>query len=155
MKYWEYRSDIHGVESAMTRQEISFGLWLRKRRKALDITQHELAQKVGCSDSLIFKIESDERRPSRQIAELLSEHLEISTEQRELFMKVARQEKGTHNLDVVPILYTPQPFDQTQDKPAPVSDQPRANLPLLLTSLIGRGHELRAVIRQLQDPACR
>jgi len=147
MKYWEYRSDIHWVESDMTRQEISFGLWLRKRRKALDITQHELAQKVGCSDSLIFKIESDERRPSRQIAELLSEHLEISTEQRELFMKVARQEKGIHNLDVVPILSTPQP--------APISKQTRADLPRPLTSLIGREHELRAVLQQLQDPACR
>ena len=135
--------------------ENSFGNWIRRRRKILDLTQHELAQKVGCSDSLIFKIESDERRPSRQIAELLSEHLEISTEQRALFVKVARQEKGVHNLDVVPILSMPQPFDQTQDKPAPVSDQTRANLPLPLTSLIGRAHELRAVIQQLQDPACR
>ncbi|HVF24726.1 MAG TPA: helix-turn-helix domain-containing protein [Anaerolineales bacterium] len=127
--------------------ENSFGNWIRRRRRALDLTQHELAQRVGCSDSLIFKIESDERRPSRQIAELLAEHLEISTEQVTLFMKVARQEKGTHNLDAVPILSTPQS--------APVSDHTRADLPLPLTSLIGREHELRAVTQQLQDPACR
>ncbi|MCI0552523.1 MAG: helix-turn-helix domain-containing protein [Anaerolineae bacterium] len=43
----------------------SFGNWVKRRRKALDLTQHELAAKVGCSASLIFKIESDERRPSR------------------------------------------------------------------------------------------
>lgn len=55
----------------MRNQEISFGLWMRRRRKALDITQHELAQKVGCSASLIFKIESDERRPSRLVAQSL------------------------------------------------------------------------------------
>ena len=40
------------------------------------LTQQELAQRLGCSVSLIFKIESDERRPSRQIAELLVRHLE-------------------------------------------------------------------------------
>jgi transcriptional regulator with XRE-family HTH domain len=46
----------------------SFGTWIRRRRKALDLTQ-QLAERIGCSLSLIFKIESDERRPSRQIAE--------------------------------------------------------------------------------------
>ena len=61
----------------------SFGTWIKRRRKALDLTQHELAQRVGCSVSLIFKIESDERRPSRQIAELLATHLEIPDDQRE------------------------------------------------------------------------
>ena len=67
----------------------SFGNWIRRRRKALDLTQQELARRVGCSSSLIFKIESDGRRPSRQIAELLAEHLEIPPEQRDSFLKVA------------------------------------------------------------------
>jgi hypothetical protein len=53
----------------------------------------ELAQRVGCPPSLTFKIESDERRPSRQIANLLTRHLDIPTDQRALFLKVARQEK--------------------------------------------------------------
>ncbi len=53
--------------------EVSFGLWLKRRRKALDLTQDSLAQRVGCSLATIQKIESDERRPSRQIAELLQE----------------------------------------------------------------------------------
>ena len=50
--------------------DVSFGAWIQQRRKALDLTQDELARRVGCSPSAIRKIESDERRPSRQVAEL-------------------------------------------------------------------------------------
>ena len=64
----------------------SFGTWIKRRRKALDITQQELAQKVGCSVSAVFKIEADERRPSRQIAELLAKHLEIPPDQITVFL---------------------------------------------------------------------
>ncbi|HMD81877.1 MAG TPA: NB-ARC domain-containing protein, partial [Anaerolineales bacterium] len=127
--------------------EYSFGNWVRRRRKALDLTQQELAQRVGCSISLIFKIESDERRPSRQIAQLFARYLEIPPDQQDLFLKVARQEKSVEELEpVTPLSGTapaPTPF------PIPV------NLPLPLTSIIGREHELRAIIQQLQDPACR
>ncbi len=49
----------------------SFGYWLRRRRKALDLTQADLAQQVSCSVDLIQKIEADARRPSRQLAEQL------------------------------------------------------------------------------------
>jgi len=48
--------------------DYSFGNWVNRRRKALDLTQQELAQRVGCSLAIIVKIESDERRPSRQDA---------------------------------------------------------------------------------------
>lgn len=120
---------------------------MRKRRKALDFTQHELAQKVGCSASLIFKIESDERRPSRQITELLAKHLEIPVEQHDLFLRVARQEKMVDQLESIPPLSEP--------KPAPGSQALKTNLPLPLTSFIGREHELRAITLQLQSPSCR
>ena len=36
--------------------DYSFGNWIKRRRKALDLTQQELADRVGCSLSLIFKI---------------------------------------------------------------------------------------------------
>lgn len=127
--------------------DYSFGTWIRRRRKALDITQQALAQRVGCSVSLIFKIESDERRPSRQIAELLAEHLEIPPDQRSLFLKVARQEKTVDHLEPVPPLSTPQP--------SPVSSRVKTHLPFPLTSLIGREHELHMVIEQVKNPACR
>jgi len=48
---------------------IYFGYWLRRQRKALDLTQQVLAERGGCSLAAIKKIESDERRPSRQITE--------------------------------------------------------------------------------------
>ena len=43
----------------------SFGYWLRRRRKALDLTQDELAHRVGCAVGTIKKLEGDERRPSK------------------------------------------------------------------------------------------
>ena len=70
--------------------EVSFGAWIRLRRKSLDLTQSDLADRVGCSLSTIRKIESDERRPSRQIAALLAENLGVSQEALPTFLKVAR-----------------------------------------------------------------
>lgn len=46
----------------------SFGAWLRRRRRALDLTQVELAHAAGCVAGMIKSIEADTRRPSRQLA---------------------------------------------------------------------------------------
>jgi len=70
----------------------SFGYWVRRRRKALDLTQAELARRVGCAEVTIQKIEADERRPSSQIAELLSEHLGIPLAERATFLQRGRGE---------------------------------------------------------------
>ena len=138
--------------------EHSFGNWVKRRRKALDLTQQELAQSVGCSISLIFKIESDERRPSRQVAELLANHLQIAPEQRSLFLKVARQEKAIEHLDSI-AHHVAQGFSldaaAPQSNPAPVNAPVKSELPTPPTSLIGREHEVSMVLRQLQNPACR
>jgi predicted ATPase/transcriptional regulator with XRE-family HTH domain len=131
----------------MINTEISFGTWVKRRRKALDLTRDELASQLGCSTSLIFKIESDERRPSRQMAELLARHLEIPQDQHSLFLKIARQEKGMGNLDVIPAL--PALADGEAAK------RLQANLPIPPTPLIGREHETGMIVRQLMDPACR
>ena len=45
----------------------SFGYWVRRRRKALGLTQAELARRVGCAEVTIQKIEADERRPSARL----------------------------------------------------------------------------------------
>jgi predicted ATPase/transcriptional regulator with XRE-family HTH domain len=127
--------------------DYSFGSWIKRRRKALDLTQQELAQRVGCSLSLIFKIESDERRPSRQIAELLLDQLEIPPDQHDLFLKVARQEKSITNLEMLSQL--------AALEPAFVPKQHPGNLPLSPTSLVGREHETRFITAQLLNPACR
>jgi len=69
---------------------VSFGAWVQQRRKALDLTQAELAGRVGCAVVTIKKIEQDERRPSRQMAELLADHLRIPSLERETFLRRAR-----------------------------------------------------------------
>src|SRR5512142_2410161 len=79
--------------------EVSFGAWLEKRRKALDLTREELAQKVGCSVSGLRKIENDARHPSKQLAELLALALDIPEGQRRAFLRVAR---GELSLDKLP-----------------------------------------------------
>ncbi|HSL42849.1 MAG TPA: helix-turn-helix domain-containing protein [Anaerolineales bacterium] len=130
----------------------SFGSWVRRRRKSLDLTQEELAQRVGCSASLIIKIEADVRRPSRQITELLVEQLEIPSEQRELFLRVARQEKTLDSLMPLPTSrFVPVAPPNQQSSPSAVL---RASLPLPLTSFVGREPELHVIGQQLQNPAC-
>jgi class 3 adenylate cyclase/DNA-binding XRE family transcriptional regulator len=68
----------------------SFGAWLRRRRKALDLTQDALARRVGYSVSAIRKLEADEYRPSREIAEHLADALGIAPEERAAFVHFAR-----------------------------------------------------------------
>jgi len=65
---------------------VSFGSWLKKRRKALDLTRVESVQKARYSASALRKIESDERRLSKQIAELHAYVLEIPVDEREKFI---------------------------------------------------------------------
>lgn len=127
--------------------EYSFGTWIKRRRKALDLTQQQLAQEIGCSPSLIFKIESDERRPSRQMAELLAEKLDIPSEQRPNFLKTARQEKSIASLDTIPPLSPLEPASAPKQNPG--------NLPVSPTPLVGREHELNVTTKQLREPACR
>jgi len=126
--------------------DYSFGNWVKRRRKALDLTQQELAQQLGCSPSMIFKIESDGRRPSRQIAELLADHLKIPSDQRGLFLQVARQEKSVDHLDALPL-------PALAPEPSPIPSVER--LPRPLTPFIGREPELRVIAQKIADPACR
>jgi predicted ATPase/class 3 adenylate cyclase/DNA-binding XRE family transcriptional regulator len=69
---------------------LSFGKWLRHRRRGLDLTQEELAQRVGCAPITIRKLEGDEMRPSKQLAESLGGPLGIPPNQREEFVRFAR-----------------------------------------------------------------
>lgn len=122
--------------------DYSFGNWVRRKRKALDLTQQELADRVGCSVATIVKIESDERRPSRQIAKLLSQHLQIPPEQQEQFLKVARREKSVDTLgeETVTVLSTKRVASHIPHSPG---------------ALLGREAELAEITRLVQEPHCR
>ena len=128
-------------------EEYSFGAWIRRRRKALDLTQQELARRINCSLSTIVKIESDQRRPSRQIAALLAEHLSIPENQRALFLKVARGLKPVDQISPLPIHLEPL-LQSTAGKATCI-------LPVPSTPLVGRKHELAEVMRLLTLPECR
>src|SRR3954468_14041195 len=79
--------------------ELSFGSWIRRRRKALDLLQKDLADQVGCSVSALQKIELDERRPSRELAERLAASLDVRPNERATFVQIARGERLVEHLD--------------------------------------------------------
>lgn len=133
--------------------DLSFGTWVKRRRKALDLTQQELAKQIGCSPSLIFKIESDERRPSRQMADLLSEKLDIPSDQRPLFLKIARQEKSSDSLNAIPSI-SPLP-PSSQEVHTLTSRHYHGHLPVSPTPLIGREDEMSLISNQILQPSCR
>src|ERR1043165_2077868 len=96
----------------------SFGYWLRRRRKALDLTQEELARQVGCAVGMIKKLEGDERRPSRQMAARLADCLQLPPADQTAFLKAARAELAVDRLasppeTPIPSLHpTPRPGDR-------------------------------------------
>lgn len=127
-------------------QEFSFGEWIRKRRKILDLTQEALAKQVGYSAEMLRKIENDERRPSQKGAALLAQALKIPEDQHEAFLKVARQERAIDRLGRV---------DQEEPFPWQTTSQPRTNVPLPVTLLVGRQAEIASLTDLIQDSACR
>jgi transcriptional regulator with XRE-family HTH domain len=58
-------------------EELTFGAWLRGRRKALDLTQSGLAERVGCSVEMVHKLEAGRVRPSHHLAAALVARLEV------------------------------------------------------------------------------
>src|SRR3990170_1873104 len=50
-------------DAGMDEDNASFGYWVQRRRKALDLTQADLARRVGCSTGLIRMIEADTPLP--------------------------------------------------------------------------------------------
>ena len=113
---------------------ISFGYWIRRQRKALDLTQQVLADRVGCSLAAIKKIESDERRPSRQIAERMADVLGVPADQHQMFIECAR---GLRPVDQLSLAH-----EAVTSAPSETASPPPHNLPMQLTSFIGREREL-------------
>lgn len=124
----------------------SFGDWLKARRKALDLTQEELSGRAGCSVFALRKIETGERRPSKQLAGLLAAALEIPEADRPTFIRVARGDLSLERLHA----------SQPDSEPASLFHQPAPHhLPLSPTPLLGRDPELVAMDRIFKEPPCR
>jgi predicted ATPase/transcriptional regulator with XRE-family HTH domain len=127
-------------EGAMDRM-ISFGYWIRRRRKALDLTQDALARQAGYATATIKKIEADERRPSRELAERLAELLKITPEDRITFLGMARAERAPDGLPLT---------DPVAVSPRTTVTAHAHNLPAPLTTLIGREHETASICTLLR-----
>src|SRR5262249_37360795 len=145
-----------GWRSSRMGDIISLGLWIKRRRKALDLTQAELARRVSCSLELIQKIEADARRPSREIATRLADQLEVADDARREFMQVARMELGADRLAPPAKSITRGAFVPAQAVPstADIIGEHRAtqssNLPIPPTMLIGRERDLASVCALLR-----
>src|SRR5215216_4524802 len=115
-------------------EQQSFGYWLRLKRKALDLTREQLAERVGYSAATLRKIEDEERRPSVEIAARLADVFSIPQDERESFVHFARGDSKTT------------PTEMTEDTPWRASSKVRrSNIPATSTSLIGRQHEITQI----------
>ncbi|GAB4124895.1 MAG: hypothetical protein Fur005_32760 [Roseiflexaceae bacterium] len=118
----------------------SLGYWIRRQRKAMDLTQATLGALVGCSRAMIRKIEQDERRPSPTLARRLADCFQLHGQARELFLRRARHEQTPTNLPLA-----------TQPIHAPASSTPLPAPP----PLIGRASELHAIHALVMRPGLR
>src|SRR6266508_1019419 len=108
--------------------DISFGEWVRQRRHILDLTQQELADRVGCARITLRRIESGALKPSKELAKIMLEKLGAPAKGEE-WLQFAR---GLSGLPLQSI---------------PVPPKPNSNLPAPLTTFIGRKKEQSEVIR--------
>jgi predicted ATPase/transcriptional regulator with XRE-family HTH domain len=134
---------------------VSFGEWIARRRKLLDLTQREVAVHANCAVATVKKIELGERRPSRELAQALAEVLRVPQAERPQFVECAR---GLRSVDRLP----PGGIgDLTQTTSSVQTAAPKlpANLPASLpprgAPILGREAELAQVVDLLSQPACR
>jgi predicted ATPase/DNA-binding CsgD family transcriptional regulator/DNA-binding XRE family transcriptional regulator len=132
----------------MTEQRLSLGYWLRRRRKALDLTQAELARRAGCVLTTIKKIETDARQPSRQLLTRLADVLALSGEERALLLDRVGSVPPPGRLP----LPTP---PSTDAAPAPAAPPRAGTLPAPPGPLIGRAQDVAALHARLLDPETR
>lgn len=120
----------------------SFGIWLRQRRRALNLTQAQLADQIGCALITLKKIEGDERRPSILMAERLAMCLQIGPSFWPQFVRIARGELAA---DRLPIFFL-------EDSRAVVNSSPN-NLPYAPTPILGRARDISMTADILQGQA--
>src|ERR1700730_2963483 len=70
--------------------KMSFGQRLRGLRRDFDLSQARLGDRAGCAANTVRKLESDERRPSRELGSRLCEGFELSPRERAEFLRLAR-----------------------------------------------------------------
>ncbi|MCI0726629.1 MAG: tetratricopeptide repeat protein [Chloroflexi bacterium] len=135
-----------------------FGEWLKRRRKSLDLTREELAQRAHCSASAVRRLEAGELRPSKALAESLAAALHIPAEEQEAFVRFARGGSSQPSITSPGSTQTRTP---PSSLPSPQSSvlSPQSSaliyLPAPLTSFVGRKREVTAVCELLAEEGVR
>ncbi len=110
-------------------EEISFGVWLRKQRRALDLTRQAFADQVGCAEVTLRRIEAGTLKPSKELASILLEKLGVPETKWPQWIAFARGLSG---------------FPHQSNR---LLNKPITNLPAPLTSFIGRKKQQLEVIQ--------
>ncbi len=125
----------------------TFPTWLKRRRKALDLTREALARQAHCSVSTIRRLEAGDLRPSTQLVGLLATALHLPPDAIESFALFAR---GFSQSPPTPDIYSP--TGSTAVSPLTAAPEPaQGDLPAPLTSFVGRKQELTAVCDLLHE----
>jgi transcriptional regulator with XRE-family HTH domain len=139
--------------------DLTFGAWLRLRRRQLDLTQKELADRSSCSVVTIRKIEQGNRRPSKQLAELMAAALQVPAEQMADFVTYARQDPDSTQMPIAlqglaRLLLQPPPSTRTVQtaRTRPTEEARIVALPRPTTPFLGREAEIEALLDTIQDP---
>jgi predicted ATPase/transcriptional regulator with XRE-family HTH domain len=125
----------------------AFGAWLKQRRSAIGLAQKELAERAGCSVVMIEKIESGERRPSSQVAEMLAECLNVPVDERRAFVEFARAHLPANQLALL--------TEGGGRAPWRTLFKRSTNLPSPHTAFIGREKEVETACALLRLPGVR
>ena len=116
----------------------TFGQWLKQRRKALGLTQKELAQRAGCAEISLRKIEAGDLHPSAPLVASLAGVV------------------GAVDADLPGLLSLARGADDNFTARARLQRAQRPNnLPAQLTPLIGREHDIAAVRKRLLSDGVR
>jgi tetratricopeptide (TPR) repeat protein/DNA-binding XRE family transcriptional regulator len=119
----------------------SFGTWLRRQRKVHDLTQAELAQRVGCTRETIKRIETDVRRPSKVLAARIALILAVPSEEHETVIQVAR---GRGAVDRLPF-----PAGPMGTRPMPMGGELPHQLRTPLPDFVGQQDAIASLLAAL------
>src|SRR5688500_18038594 len=96
-------------------EEISFGVWLRKQRRTLDLSRQAFADQIGCAEVTLRRIEGGTLKPSKELASILIEKLGIPESERSQWISFARGASG------FPVQFPPPSYKQITNLPAPLT----------------------------------
>lgn len=129
---------------------LSFGPWLKQRRRALNLTQEDLAQQATCSTVTVRKIESSDLVPSKDLARQFALALGVPEAEQEAFIRFARSTQT--ELPTTAFLAAP----ATPAPVAPTTPSPRKyQLPAPLNEAIGRERDTIVACSLLRLPNVR